>query len=319
MSSGKIGAALHESSATEQLAAIELADRLGVATAWLTTGGLAPDSMGILAAAAARTSHITLGTAIVPVFPRHPLVLVQQALVVEALAPGRLRLGVGPSHQPSVEGVYGIPFERPLEYLREYVAVLKAVLQHGKVDFHGQRLHARGELPAPPNAPASPPGVPVMISALRPASYRLAGQIADGALAWVSPLPYLRDTALTALRAGARAAGRAAPPLISHCFVAVHDDAAAVRAASRQRLAGYARLPFYQEMFAHAGFPEAKRGTMSDAMLDAIVIHGDEAAVAAGLREHLAAGMGEVIASVLIAGADRRASLERTLRLLATL
>jgi alkanesulfonate monooxygenase SsuD/methylene tetrahydromethanopterin reductase-like flavin-dependent oxidoreductase (luciferase family) len=181
------------------------------------------------------------------------------------------------------------------------------------VDFHGMRLHARGELPAPP------PGVPVLISALRPASYRLAGQIADGALAWVSPLPYLRDAALPALRDGARATGRAAPPLISHCFVAVHDDAAAVRAASRQRLGIYARLPFYQEMFARAGFPEAKQGTMSDAMLDAIVIHGDEAAVAAGLREHLAAGMGEVIASVLIAGTNRRASLERTLRLLATL
>ena len=314
--SGRIGAALHELGAANQLAAIVLAERLGVAAAWLTTAGAGPDAMGIFAAAAVRTSRIGLGTAIVPVFPRHPLALVQQALVVAALAPGRFRLGVGPSHRPSVEGTFGIPFVRPLEYLAEYVTILRAALQEGRVEFEGQRLRAHAEVPSPPN-------VPVLISALRPGAYRLAGRIADGAIAWVCPLPYLRDQAVPALRAGAalrphpQAGSR--PALIAHCFVAVHDDAAEVRAAARQRLAGYARLPFYQEMFALAGYPEARQGTMSDAMLDAVVVHGDEPAVAAHLRHYLDAGMDEVIASVLIAGGDRPASLERTLRLLGTL
>ncbi len=309
--SGKIGAALHEIGAAGQLAAIELAERMGVATAWLTTGGVGPDAMGIFAAAAARTSRIGLGTAIIPMFPRHPLALVQQTLVITSLAPGRFRLGVGSSHQPSVEGQFGIPFTRPLEYLEEYVTVLRGALQDGKVDLDGKRLRAHAEVPAPPN-------VPVLISALRPGSYRLAGRISDGALAWVSPLPYLSDQALSALREGA--AGRdQAPPLVAHCFAAVHEDAAAVRAAARDRLAIYARLPFYQEMFALAGFPEARQGTFSDAMLDAVVVHGDEATVAAGLRAYLDAGMGEVIASVLVLGDDRSASMERTLSLLGTL
>ena len=313
--SGKIGAALHEIGAANQLAAIELADRIGVHTAWLTTGGAGPDAMAIFAAAAVRTERITLGTAIIPVFPRHPLSLVQQAIVIAALAPGRLRLGVGPSHRPSVEGNFGIPMDRPLEYLREYVTILRAALHEGKVAFEGKRLTARADVPLPPGAPK----VPILISALRPASYRLAGEVSDGALAWVSPLPYLKEKALPALRRGAKRASRTAPPLIGHCFACVHEDAASVRATARERLAVYARLPFYQEMFALAGHPEARSGTFSDAMLDAVVHHGDEATVAASLNRYLEEGMDELIVSTLVIGQDRHPSLERTLRLLATL
>jgi alkanesulfonate monooxygenase SsuD/methylene tetrahydromethanopterin reductase-like flavin-dependent oxidoreductase (luciferase family) len=115
------------------------------------------------------------------------------------------------------------------------------------------------------------------------------------------------------------AAQRHAPPLVAHCFACVHEDAAAVRKVAHERLAGYARTRFYQEMFAQAGYPEARQGTMSEAMLDAVVVHGDEAAVAAGLRAYLDAGMDELCVSTLVAGADRRAGLDRTLRLLATL
>ena len=309
---GVIGVAPHESGPVEQLAAIELADRLGVPAAWLTTGGVGGDAMATFAAAAVKTERILLGTAIVPTWPRHPLALVQQTLVVAALAPGRFRLGVGPSHRAAIEGVYGIPFERPLEHLREYVAILKAALQRGKFDFEGVHFRVRGEVPRPPN-------VPVMVSALRPASFRLAGQISDGALAWICPLPYLSDQALPALREGAAAAGRPAPPLVAHCFVAVHDDPAAVRAAASDRLATYLRAPFYQEMFAAAGFPEARRGELTDRIVDAVVVGGDEAAVAARLRAYGQAGMGELIASLLIVGDDRRASMERTMRLVASL
>jgi len=309
---GVIGVALHEIGAPGQLAAIELADRLGVPAAWLTTGGVGPDAMAIFAAAAVRTERIRLGTAIVPTWPRHPLALVQQALVIGALAPGRFRLGVGPSHRAGIEGMYGLAFEQPLEHLREYVAVLKGALQRGRFDFEGAHFRVKGEV-------ARPPDLPVMISALRPASFRLAGEISDGALAWICPLPYLRDRALPALQAGAAAAGRPAPPLVAHCFLAVHDDRAAVRAVAYDRLAMYLRAPFYQEMFAAAGFPEARSGELTDQIVDAVVVGGDEAAVAAALRRYEAAGMGELIASLLIVGDDRRASMERTMRLVASL
>jgi len=308
----RVGVALHEMGAPAQVAAIELADQLGVGTAWLTTGGVGPDAMCIFAAAAVKTSRIELGTAIVPSYPRHPLVTAQQAITIASLAPGRFRLGVGPSHRPAIEEIFGLSYARPLAHLREYVEVLKGALQRGRFDFDGQEYRVKGEVPNPPN-------VPVMVSALRPASFRLAGEVSDGALAWICPLPYLRDVAMPALAAGAKHADRTRPPLVAHCFVAVHDDRDAVREAARGRLAMYARAVNYQEMFAAAGLAEARAGAFSDAMLDAVVIGGDEAAVAKQLRAYDAAGMDEVIASVLIVGDDRKSSMERTMRLVAAL
>jgi alkanesulfonate monooxygenase SsuD/methylene tetrahydromethanopterin reductase-like flavin-dependent oxidoreductase (luciferase family) len=81
------------------LALIVRAEQHGVSTAWSTVGGTTPDAVTLFAAAAARTYQILLGTAIVPIYPRHPLVLASQALVLADLAPGRVRLGLGPSHR----------------------------------------------------------------------------------------------------------------------------------------------------------------------------------------------------------------------------
>jgi alkanesulfonate monooxygenase SsuD/methylene tetrahydromethanopterin reductase-like flavin-dependent oxidoreductase (luciferase family) len=89
------------------------------------------------AAAATKTSTVRLGTSIVPTYPRHPLVLAQQALALYDIAPGRLRLGIGPSHSSIIEGIYGLPQTTPLAHLREYVKVLHAALWEGKVDHHG--------------------------------------------------------------------------------------------------------------------------------------------------------------------------------------
>jgi alkanesulfonate monooxygenase SsuD/methylene tetrahydromethanopterin reductase-like flavin-dependent oxidoreductase (luciferase family) len=87
------------------------------------------------------TSSIRMGTSIAPTYPRHPLALAMQAL--SDLAPERLRLGVGPSHRPTIEGVYGLPMPKPLEHLREYVAVLRAALWQGQVDQKGSLTSRR--------------------------------------------------------------------------------------------------------------------------------------------------------------------------------
>ena len=81
----------------------------------------------------------------------------------------------------------------------------------------------------------------------------------------------------------------------------------------------YPTLPFYRRMLIEAGYPEAASGTWSDAMIDGLVIHGDEAAVTAGVRNLVSDGAGEVLVSPILAGQDRAASLERTLRLLGRL
>jgi alkanesulfonate monooxygenase SsuD/methylene tetrahydromethanopterin reductase-like flavin-dependent oxidoreductase (luciferase family) len=99
----------------------------------------------------------------------------------------------------------------PLAHLREYVKILHALLWHGEVDVSGDYFTVRTALPAD----VPPPRVPIPISALRPNAFRLAGEIADGAISWVTPIDYLVETAMPALQAGAEAAGRARPPLIA--------------------------------------------------------------------------------------------------------
>src|SRR5579885_2697241 len=249
MATPPVGLLVTRPTPTATLELIARAERHGVPAAWSTVGGVNPDAVTLFAAAT-HTHQIMLGTSIVPIYPRHPLVLASQALVLADLAPGRLRLGIGPSHRPIIEGMFGIPVVRPLAYLREYLTVLRQLLWDGQVDLTGEFLNAHATLPAG----TTPPRIPLLISALRANAFRLAGEIADGAISWMCPISHLTQTALPALRAGAAAAGRPAPPLIAHVPVAMHTDQGAVRAAARQRLGTYGRLPFYARMFADAGY-----------------------------------------------------------------
>jgi alkanesulfonate monooxygenase SsuD/methylene tetrahydromethanopterin reductase-like flavin-dependent oxidoreductase (luciferase family) len=267
--------------------------------------------MALLAAAAARTERILLGTAVIRTYPCHPIVAAQQATVIDNLAPGRFRLGVGPSGANN-EVVYGIPYVRPLAHLRAYVKAAKALLQEGAVDVDEAGVVARFKLPQPP------PGVPVMASALRQRSFAMCGEVADGAITWLCPATYVESVALPALRDGAARAGRVAPPLIMHVPACVSEDVAAVRAAVRQRFAFYTTLPHYVAMFEAAGFPEIRDGQWSDRMIDAVVAHGSETAVAERLRALRGACAGELmVTSVPVA--DDPDGPERVLCLLAAL
>ncbi len=284
---------------------IVAAEEAGIDVAWMTVGGVAHDPFAIFAAAAARTSRIQFGTSIVPTFPRHPLAMAQGAMTVDSLAPGRLRLGVGPSHKPSVEATWGLPFVRPLEHLREYVTILNALLQTGEVDFKGKRLNASARI-------AGPTQVRVMISALRHNAFRLAGELTDGGISWVMPLTSIKSIAAPAVSEGAAAAGRPAPPIVAHVPVVVSTDAGAVRAAAKTQFGFYPRLPFYSAMWQDAGFPEAAPGEFSDRMNDALVISGDAETVSTRLRAIPESGAREVIADAVNLGDGEsfRATLE---------
>jgi len=307
MPSRLLGVAIRGDKAREVLTRIEQAEQLGLHAAWMTTGGARLDSMTIFAAAALRTQHIKLGTSIVPTFPRHPLVMVQQAQVIAQLAPGRFRLGVGPSHRPTIEAM-GLPFASPLGHLREYLRILKALLQQGRVDMDGTYYKAHETI-------LEPLDLPVMASALQRGSFALCGEEADGAISWICPGAYLRDVALPAMQAGAERVGRPVPPLIAHAPVCVHDNAEEVRTAVREQIQN-PRLPFYRQMLIAAGFPEAADGTWSDAMIDAAVLWGNEDRVTERLHGLFAYGATEILASPVLAGRDRAASHDRTMRLL---
>ena len=244
-----IGVLIRDPSIERTLALIEQAESAGVPAAWLTTTGAGRDALTLFAAAAVRTTSIQLGTAIIPTWPRHPVSVAQQAQVVEALGPGRLRLGVGPGSR-QMEALVGAKWRSPLLHLREYVVILKTLLQTGSVDFQGEHFSARGSIEAPIN-------VPVLASALLPHAFEVCGEVSDGAISWMAPWAYLESKALPALRAGAAKANRETPPLYFHVPVCVSSDTSEVVAAARAQVGTYARIPSWAAMFDQTGYVTA--------------------------------------------------------------
>jgi F420-dependent oxidoreductase-like protein len=289
----RVGLVVDGANAAAAVKTIVAAEAAGVRQIWMVQPPSAPDILTTLSAAATKTSTVRLGTSIVPTYPRHPLVLAQQALSLYDIAPGRLRLGIGPSHQAIIEGIYGLSQTTPLAHLREYVKVLRAALWEGKVDHHGQFFNVIVALPRTTQTP-------VLISTLGKKAFELAGEIADGSLSWVCPVPYLLNTGIPALRRAAAANGRSAPPLVAHVSVALSQDPNSVMAAGHRVLDMYAKFPFYVKMFSDAGFPlTAGQTSVPDSLVDSLIVSGNEATVAARFTELLAAGLDELMVTLV--------------------
>src|SRR2546428_10799613 len=139
------------------------------------------DVLTIIALASQKTSRVELGTSVVPTYPRHPHALAQQALTVQAATNGRFNLGIGLSHSPVVEGMWGLKYDRPAVHMREYLSVLLPLIREGRASFNGDffRVNATVQVPVP-----KPP--PVLIAALAPVMLRIAGAMADGTITWMA-------------------------------------------------------------------------------------------------------------------------------------
>src|SRR6266581_2870035 len=279
----------------------------GVPHIWLPYGPpWNPDLFIVLAAAATRTTRVTLGTSIIPISSRHPVLLAGQALSLSGLAPHRLRLGIGTGSAELAKRVYGVEMGSPLTYLREYIQVLQPLLWQGEVHHDGHffttevSLSARGQ-------------IPVFIAALGPRAFRLAGEIADGALPSLCPLPYLLTTALPALREGAVAAGRPRPPLVAYVPVALTHDRATALQVGRQAGAFMTTLPDYRNMFAAAGFSLQEIDGVADTLVESLLVFGDADQVKDRLLELLAAGLDELTVDSLTVSdaAEERMRLAR--------
>ena len=131
-----------------------------------------PDALTWLAAAGSQVPGIGLGTGVVPVHPRHPMMLAQQALTVQAATDDRLLLGIGLSHQVVVEGMWGLSYEKPASYMREYLASLMPLLHGEAPRSTGERVTTNAFAPLDIRGTTAPP---VLVAALGPAMLELAG------------------------------------------------------------------------------------------------------------------------------------------------
>jgi probable F420-dependent oxidoreductase len=274
------------------LDAAEQVEAMGYGAAWLTNGG-PEDCMPILAAIATRCGRLKLGTSVVQTYPRHPVVLATEANVIDQLAPGRLRIGIGPSHS-AIMDMLGIDRSAPFEHLREYLTVLRMLAEGEPVDFKGEHYRVRSTL-------GRHLAVPIMIGSLQPKTFELAGGESDGAITWLCPPSYLATIAMPALERGAAAAGRARPPLVAHLAACVHDDGYEVREAVRAGIPNI-RFPAYQRMLVRAGLADAIHGEWTDALVDRVIAWGSVERVNDRINEMFDLGADEVLIRPIGAG-----------------
>ena len=262
------------------------------------------DDLGFLALAGQRTNRIEMGTAVVPTFPVHPVVMAQQAMTAHVATGGRLVLGIGPSHKSSVESGLGLSFDRPALHTREYLTVVRALSQAGRVDFNGKVFRVNESLEIPNARP-----FPILIAALAPRMLRIAGELAEGTVTWMVGPRTVETHIVPGIRAAADAAGRQSPRVCVGVPIAVVDDAAAARRQAAHDFEGYDLFPSYRRMLDIEGV---------DGPGDIAVV-GDEAEVTRQLRALADAGATELLAAILPVGDDVEASGARTWALLKSL
>jgi len=314
-------------SPSEIVDCVRLAESLGYESAWVAEGH-GGDQFAVLAACAAQTSRILLGTSITSVFVRTVPTIAMAALTVDDLSRGRFILGVGSSHKVQVEGEHGVPYAKPLTRVRETVEVIRRLAQHGWVRFNGETVRIENfDLWFTPRRRA----FPIYVSAVFPKMAILCGEIADGII-------LTRSTLATAagirshLAEGALRAGRlpAEVTVTSLLPTAVGETRQEALDALRPGLAFYAGFfPRYNRLIAEHGFAgeataiaaawahgdrNAAERAVSDALIDATGIAGTPQDCRERVEAYRRSGIDLPILSPFARGPGARAKFEAAIR-----
>lgn len=252
----------------------------GVGSVW-TGQRLDYDAIGLAGLVGAQVPGIEVGVTAVPVFARHPLLVASQAQTTQAAAGGRFHLAVALGAPPIVERAFGLPWERPVARLREFLTVLGPLVRGEPVEHEGELITARSMLPTHvPGASATP----VLVAAMAPKALRAAGELADGTVPYLAGPRALAEHVVPAITAAAAGAGRPAPRIVALVPAAVTTSAEARRTMAKG-LAFYTQFESYRRVLALNGTEDP---------VDLALI-GDEDAVAAGLRAYAEAGATEIV------------------------
>jgi F420-dependent oxidoreductase-like protein len=219
----------------------------GFATFWLPQI-FGMEALTALAVVGREVPGIELGTAVVPTYPRHPVTLAQEALTAQSVSGGRLVLGIGLSHQPIIEGMFGLSFDRPLRHMREYLDVLLPLVRAGSVSVAGETLTGRVALEVEGATP-----MPVLLAALGPKMLGLAGSVADGTVTWMTGPATIESHIVPTITKAAEAAGRPAPRIGVGLPVCVTADVDGARERAAALFEIYGLLPSYRAMLDREG------------------------------------------------------------------
>jgi F420-dependent oxidoreductase-like protein len=285
------------------------AERLGVDAVW-SAEAWGHDAVTPLAFVAARTSRIKLGSGVIQAGTRTPALVAMTAMSLASMSGDRFILGLGVSGPQVIEGWHGIPFERPVQRMREIVEIVR-LLGRGERSSYRGRIY---ELPRPggegkaiASAAQPRPNIPIFLATLSPKSLEMTGEIADGWLG-TSFMPEHAGIFFDHLRRGAERAGRKLTDLDLQAggVVAFSDDVDGLYARRKPGLAftlgamGSRRHNFYNDAFCRAGYVDVARavqrswleGRRDDAVArvpDELVVKTNLLGTEAMVRERLCA------------------------------
>lgn len=280
---------------------VKLAESLGYDAAYCTHIA-GRDSLTVVTAYALATERIRVGPGVIPIYTRTPASMAQVAATIADLSGERLVLGLGVSHRPIVEGWYGQTIDKPASEMKEYVAIVRAILRGedppaGRKWQTGFRLGGLGPFP----------DTPIYGSALSPGMLRAVGETCDGVMLWLCNPEYIREVVIPEIATGRERAGKTLEgfDVVAAVPAACTGDRDAAFGAMRRDLLPYFGLPFYRAMIERSGFgediaafdeaaaggdAETMQAAIGDRFLEALTAVGDEATVRAGVQRYLDAG-----------------------------
>ncbi|MBP7890595.1 MAG: TIGR03564 family F420-dependent LLM class oxidoreductase [Ilumatobacteraceae bacterium] len=302
---GTMSNAINAGTIDDVVAEATAARQLGAHTFW-SSQIFGHDALTVLAVVGREVPGIELGTAVVPTYPRHPMMLAQQALSTQAAINSRgdagLCLGIGLSHKIVVESMWGLSYDKPVRHLKEYLSVLMPLLEGKPVSFAGEEFRVNGGVSVPGSSRPS-----VLVAALGPQMLRVTGALADGTSTWCVGPKTLAELTIPTLRQAAADAGRPEPRVAVALPVCVTDDVAGARARAAQVFAVYDTLPSYKTMMNREGV-DGPGG---------LAIVGTEAEVRDQIAELASIGVTDFNAGVFAANPDEVARTNSVLRELA--
>ncbi len=272
----------------------------GFRRAWFAQMPYEPDLLTALTVGLREVDGIEVGTGVLPIQNQLPMLLAQRALTISQMAGGRLLLGLGMTHQAVTEGMWGIPWDKPVRRLNEYLDGLLPLLNGEKADATGETVTTRGALIIP-----GAPTPPVYIAALGTKLLQIAGRRSSGTVTWMTGPKTLAGHVGPTLRQAAADAGRAdAVRVVAAIPVAVTDDVDGARKQAAEQFAIYGHLPSYRGMLDREGY----------AGPEDIAIIGDEQTVRDRLAELEAAGVDEYVGVTFDPSAEGRARTRAVLK-----
>lgn len=305
-----------------------LAEEHGYGELWMTEG-TGRDSLTQLTAIGTATSQIRLGTGILPMFSRSPLVTAMSSAGLASVTDGRFILGLGVGNRPATEQGHGLKYEKPVEHLRDLINIVRGLLEGQEVNYQGKAITVDG---ASLGNAVPKEKLPIYIAALGPRMLQLAGEVADGVLLSWTAAHYLEE-AIQLVRDGATAAGRDAAnvEISGYIRVAVTDDIAAGRASLQQQIARYASSTHYRNFFRSTGFEAEMEGAstsrdhafnpataaaIGESMQSEVGVVGSAEVCRARIEELRSMGLTKPIIAPVAVG-DLNESYERTIKALA--